>query len=73
MKDKSKTNSSADERNNPSTDQSRQGQRQNVNEREGEKSRNVETDISRSSERRSGLSSKSGTTGSDYDGQVAGE
>ena len=73
MKDKSKTNSSADERNNPSTDQTRQGQRQNVNEKDKNKSGIVETDVSRSTERKSGLSPKSGVTGSDYDGQVAGE
>lgn len=73
MKDKSKTNNSADERNKPSTDQTRQGQRQNVNEKDSDKTRNVETHVSRSSERKSGISPKSGVTGSDYDGQVAGE
>jgi hypothetical protein len=73
MKDKSKANNSVDERNKQSTDQTRQGQRQNVNERDSDKTRNVETDVSRSSERKSGISPKSGVTGSDYDGQVAGE
>ena len=71
MKDKSKTNISTDERNKPSTDQTRQGQRQNV--KENNSKRSVETDQSRSTERKPGLSPKSGVTGSDYDGQVAGE